>query len=305
MMLAADIAPAVDIVGALAAAATTRLGAAGIETARLDAEVLLAQACGLDRTTLYAGWRRAVPGSCRARFDALLTRRLAREPLQYIVGRQEFWSLDFAVSSAVLIPRPETELLIELVLRVLARTSGLLPDARSLAKGPCSLRLCDVGTGSGCIAVALAHELADATVWAFDLSAAALTVAASNVQRHHVAERVHLVHSDLFAAAGDLCFDAIVSNPPYIRSDALGRLQPELAWEPTHALDGGASGLDVIERLVTQSPPRLRPGGWLIMEIGADQGDAVEQLAHAAGFRAVSIAPDYAGHPRALVARKA
>jgi len=356
MALAADLVLAPQTIGARVASAAARLGAAGIDTARLDAEVLLADACGGDRTALYAAWDRAVPGDCHARFEALLTRRLAREPVQYIVGRQEFWSRDFAVSPAVLIPRPETELLIELALGVLASKAGSPPYGRSadflgvqtpryaarkrrplgvngspsisqdlfrsprvgpilsgavsrgrsqLSSVSHNLHLCDLGTGSGCIAVTLAYELPNASVWACDLSASALAVAATNARRHHVADRVQLVPSDLFAAAGDLLFDAIVANPPYIRSDALRLLQPELAWEPAQALDGGVSGLDVIERVVVQSPARLRAGGWLIMEIGADQGEAVDRMARAAGFTWVSVAPDYAGYPRALVARKA
>jgi release factor glutamine methyltransferase len=356
MALAEHLAPEAETMGARVASAAARLTAAGVDTARLDAEVLLAAACGTDRTALYAAWHRAVPGDRHTRFEALLTRRLAREPLQYIVGRQEFWSLEFAVSPAVLIPRPETELLIELALHVLASRSGsppyqrtvdflgvdtpryaarkgrllgvngslsISPDLfRSPREGPISsravsrgrshlssvspnLHLCDLGTGSGCIAVTLARELPNASVWACDLSAAALAVAATNARHHHVADRVQLIHSHLFAMAGDLCFDVIVANPPYVRSDALRQLQPELAWEPAQALDGGASGLDVIERVVARSPAHLRPGGWLIMEIGADQGNAVERMAHRAGFSAVSVAPDYAGHPRALVARKA
>lgn len=346
MTLAADLAPAADTMGTLVASATSRLEAAGIDTARLDAEVLLAEACGSDRTALYAAWRRTVPDDCRVRFDVLLTRRLTREPLQYIVGRQEFWSLDFAVSPAVLIPRPESELLVELALRALASSSfprkresipaggtpppSRMPNCAGMTRldaavdgqeppfvggvstpvpspgeeGARNLLLCDLGTGSGCLAVALAHELPRATVWALDLSPAALAVAAANARRHHVAERIHLVHSDLFAAAGDLRFDALVSNPPYIRSDGWRRLQPELAWEPAHALYGGTSGLTVIERVLEAAPGRLRPGGWLIMEIDDSQGPAVERRAHTAGFSAVSVVPDYTGRPRALLARR-
>jgi release factor glutamine methyltransferase len=339
MGVAAERAQGLETIGALVESASARLGAAGIETARLDAEVLLAEAAGVDRTALYAGWRRAVPAGRATRFDALLARRLAREPLQYIVGRQEFWSREFAVSPAVLIPRPETELLVELALRKLACSSGSLPyeggarggfdgtadstspfpllgkegipspdrtacQHRSNSEAERRLRLCDLGTGSGCIAVTLAHELPQATVWAIDDAPAALAMAAANAQRHNVAARVRLLHSHIFAAAGDLCFDAIISNPPYIASDALRRLQPELGWEPTHALDGGFSGLDVIEGLLVQSHSRLRQGGWLIMEIGSDQRTAVARLAYAAGFCSVSVEPDYAGHPRALLARR-
>ncbi|MFI5397534.1 MAG: peptide chain release factor N(5)-glutamine methyltransferase [Candidatus Binatia bacterium] len=282
-----------DTAAKLVESASAHLADAGIETARLNAEVLLAHACNIDRSALYAGWHRRVPAECRTRFETMLTRRLAREPLQYIVGSQEFWSLDFLVTQDVLIPRPETELLVELALR--------LPCVGAQHAAPL---LCDLGTGTGCIAVALARELPRAGIWAVDLSAAALAVAAANAQRHAVADRIHFAKSDLLVAVADLRFDAIISNPPYVRSDELQGSQPELGWEPCLALDGGASGLGVIERVVTESRPCLKDGGWLIMEIGADQGRAVERLAHAAGFDPVSIRPDYAGLPRALVARR-
>lgn len=289
-----------DTAAKLLESASARLADAGIETARLNAEVLLAHACNIDRSALYAGWHRRVPAECRARFETMLTRRLAREPLQYIVGSQEFWSLDFLVTQDVLIPRPETELLVELALR-LPRAG--VQHGRERAQHAAPL-LCDLGTGSGCIAVALARELPRAEIWAVDLSAAALAVAAANAQRHAVADRIHFAESDLLVAVGDLRFDAILSNPPYVCSDELQDSQPELGWEPCLALDGGAAGLDVIKRVVTESHPRLKDSGWLIMEIGADQGSAVERLAHAAGFGPVSIQPDYAGLPRALVARR-
>ena len=370
MDAAAGLARPAESAGALVESASARLAAAGIATARLDAEVLLAEASGRDRTALYTGWRRELPTGCRTRFAALLTRRLAREPLQYIVGRQEFWSLDFMLTPAVLIPRPETELLIELASRLLTGTesgSPLPPEgtpnepavpthirhARNLLAGiqagrkggamegwtgrgdstspfpllgkegvhwpnrsvhqrqsesqgesSRGLRLCDLGSGSGCIAVALARELPRADIWALDISAAALAVAKTNARRHAVAERIHFFQSDLLAAVRAPRFDAIISNPPYVRSADLRRAQPELGWEPAQALEGGTSGLDVIERVVTQSYDCLKPDGWLIMEIGAGQGGAAERLGHAAGFSSVSVAPDYAGLPRALVARR-
>jgi release factor glutamine methyltransferase len=360
----AEILQPADTVGALVECGTAALAAAGIPTARLDAEVLLAHACGIDRAALYARWRNIVPADCRSRFDTLVVRRKRREPLQYLVGHQEFWSLDFVVTSDVLIPRPETELLVEWALTKLAQESpvasrsplplgpsidceqalrdgprrrgllrangkGLLKSSNEpitlssrrlsaayrrvpvgesrqspLGEGEGSLRLCDLGTGSGCIAVALARELPRAQIWALDISEAALDVAQFNAQRHGVTDRIRFLASDGFAAANGLRFDAIVCNPPYVSSRELQRAQPELAWEPRHALAGGPTGLTVIERIVAEAPGCLKERGWLLMEMGADQSPAVEQLARAVGFSSVSILADYAGLPRALVAKR-
>jgi release factor glutamine methyltransferase len=356
-----------DTVGALVESATAALAAAGIPTARLDAEVLLAHGCCLDRAALYARWRSVVSADCRLRFDAAVARRQRHEPTQYIVGQQEFWSLDFVVTPDVLIPRPETELLVELALAILSeatfgapllapeppvanpscpqsfgghpsgghidsrlKIAGMTTCAGSSSvqagvfggrvsqgeadhryslplregEGEHPLRLCDLGTGSGCIAVALTRELPHAHVWALDVSEAALDVAQLNARRHTVAEHIHFLVSDGFSAASGLRFDAIVCNPPYVSSRELQRAQPELAWEPRRALDGGPNGLAVIERIVAEAPRYLTERGWLLMEIGADQGPAVERLARAAGFSSVSIRADYAGLPRALVARR-
>lgn len=296
-----------DTVGALVESGTAALAAAGIPTARLDAEVLLTHACGIDRAALYTRWRSIVPTDRRSRFDSLVARRQKREPLQYIVGHQEFWSLDFAVTPDVLIPRPETELLVELALTKLAQKSPVtsrspVPLGEGQDEG--SLRLCELGTGSGCIAVALVRELPHAQVWALDISESALEVAQFNAQRHGVADRIRFLAGDGLSAADGLRFDAIVCNPPYVSSRELQRAQPELAWEPRHALDGGPTGLTVIERIVAGAPAYLKERGWLLMEMGADQSPAVEQLAGAVGFSSVSIRADYAGLPRALVAQR-
>jgi len=294
-----------DTIGAMVQAATVALAAAGIPTARLDAEVLLANACGIDRASLYCRWRSIVRAACRSRFDVVVERRQRHEPLQYIVGQQEFWSLDFIVTPDVLIPRPETELLIELALANLAQklpAPSKFPLPLGDGQGEGILRLCDLGTGSGSIAVALARELPQIQVWALDISEAALDVAQFNARRHGVADRIRFLASDGFSAASGLRFDTIVCNPPYVSSRELQRAQSELAWEPRHALDGGPTGLTVIERIVAQAPGYLREGGWLLMEIGADQGPAVERLARSAGFGSVSIRSDYSRLPRALVA---
>jgi len=307
MDMATDTAlPAVTAADQLLAEGTNLLEAAGVQTPRLDAEVLLAAACAIDRSALYARGRELVTLQRRDAFRSLLARRIAREPLQYIVGRQEFWSLDFLVTRDVLIPRPETELLVELAIEV------LYGSPRSSEKGqregrryaPQPLTICDLGTGSGCIAVALACELSGAEIWALDSSQPALAVAMTNARRHLVADRIRFVESDLFAAVDGRCFDAIIANPPYVSSLELERLQPELAWEPRHALDGGPAGLDVIRRLVSAAPEFLVDGGWLIMEIGANQPETVRALAESAQFSEVSIRADYAGLPRVLLARR-
>jgi release factor glutamine methyltransferase len=262
-----------------------------VESARLDAEVLLAAACGTDRSTLYARAGEPVPPACHDRLRAMLVRRLAREPLPYIVGRKEFWSLDFVVTPAVLIPRPETELLVELSIETTNRRGS-------------PARLCDLGTGSGCIAVVLAREVPGAEVWAVDVSEAALAVAATNARQHGVAARIHFMASDLLGALARPRFDLIVSNPPYVATADLAHSQPELRWEPHAALDGGQAGLETIRRVLAAAPAHLAEGGWLMMEFGADQAAAVTGLARAAGLRDLSVRRDCAGRPRVLVARK-
>jgi release factor glutamine methyltransferase len=347
-----DLADTTATIDRLVAEASAALSAAGISSPRLDAELLLATVSGLNRTALYVRGREALSPRCTEQFRGLLRRRVGREPLQYIVGRQEFWSLEFLVTPNVLVPRPETELLVEGALSVIgcdgpsrrrqkraapqgeptgalrlesndswtvraealeARSSQLAPspprqEAESRAE---PLRVCDVGTGSGCIAIALAHELAqaqaralpDAEVWALDVSPRALAVAELNAQRLGVANRIHLGRSDLLAAVATQRFDVIVSNPPYLTVMDLANLQPEVAFEPRTALDGGADGLDIIRRLLATAPDHLVAGGWLLMEIGALQATAVVDLARASSFSDVSFRCDYAGLPRILVAR--
>ncbi|MEO8604627.1 MAG: peptide chain release factor N(5)-glutamine methyltransferase [bacterium] len=275
---------------ALLGAAAPRLAAAGIDSARLDAEVLLAHALGFGRTALYARLRDALPVDACARFEALLARRERREPVAYLTGVQEFWSLPFGVTPDVLIPRPETELLVELALQHLP------------ADAPRTVL--DIGTGSACIAVAIARERPLAHVTAVDISRAALAVAHRNAVAHGVDARVTFAESDLFdGLAVDAGFDLIVSNPPYLApNDAVS---PELASEPRGALYAGADGLAVIRRLVAAAADRLRPGGRLLIEIGQGQSDAVVQLARAGGLADPSVAADLAHIPRVLVAQRA
>jgi release factor glutamine methyltransferase len=228
-------------------------------------------------------------------FEALVRRRERREPAGYITGHREFWNLDLEVRPGVLIPRPETEFVVE---EALSRLSGA-GEARG------RYHVVDVGTGSGCIAVALARWLPGAAVLAIDASHAALDLARSNAARHEVAGRVQFVEGNLLeGVAGP--FDAVVSNPPYVPAPELASLQPEVRdYEPAAALVAGADGLDLIRRLVPQAAGVLRPGGWLIFEFGFGQRDGVEAvIAAEARLELEGVRPDLAGIPRVAIARR-
>jgi release factor glutamine methyltransferase len=274
-----------------------RLSEADIDSAALDAEALLRHAFQLDRCGLYQRLpERLSPADCVA-FEKLLERRAAREPLAYITGEKEFWSLDFFVTPAVLIPRPETELLVELALDCAGRP----------ARGR-RIKILDVGTGSGAIAVSLAKHLPESEVWAVDITSAALGIAAANAKRHNVEERMRFLRGDLFDAldGAGVSFDLIVSNPPYVRTAELIGLAPEIRdWEPLTALDGGADGLDYYRRIIGAAPIYLGGGGRLLLEIGADLADAVVDLCARAGcYAPASVQRDYAGRDRAVTAVK-
>lgn len=265
-----------------------RLRGAGVEEARLDAELLAGHVLGLSRAAITAHPERELTPKELTRYRDLLARRAAREPLPYIVGHREFYGLDLAVDSRVLIPRPETELLVDHALRF-ARRAG-----RPLA-------VADVGAGSGAIAVALAVHLPDATVYALDTSPGALAVTARNAARHAVQDRVHCVSSDLLAGL-PAPVDLIVANLPYVAAAEWPSLPPEVReWEPRPALDGGPDGLDVIRRLLAQAGAFLRPGAALLLEIGAGQGEAALTLARA-HLADVKLIADYAGLDRLVVA---
>jgi release factor glutamine methyltransferase len=260
----------------------------GIEGGRRDAELLLGACLGLDRVGLYLHFDRPLEASELAAFRALLVRRARREPLQYILGETEFWSLPLAVSPAVLIPRQDTEVLIEEALRV--ATGG---------------RVLDVGTGSGAIAIALASEWRDARVVALDICPRALQVAAGNARRHGVAAHIRFVEADL-ALLPEGPFDLIVSNPPYIPRADLDGLMPEVRdFEPRRALDGGDDGLDPYRILAAQAAGRLAPGGWLLVEVGIGQACHVQKLFEAAGLQESFCRADYGGVPRVVGARRA
>jgi len=273
-----------------------RLLAGGIDRAALDAELLLGHALELSREQLVLAAGKVVRSSQLSAYERLLARRCAHEPLAYITGRREFWSLDFHVTPAVLIPRPETERLVEIVLQLV----GELPSRQRL-------RIVDIGTGSGAIAVALASELAGAEIFVTDISAAALAVAAENAARNSLTGKIEFVHGDLLdGLRADRPFDLIVSNPPYIRRAEIDALEPEVSrWEPRGALDGGLDGLDYFRRIAKEAFDYLRPNGAVAVEIGAGMGEAVAVLLKDnAGCAEVEIYNDYAGTDRVVVARK-
>lgn len=251
----------------------------GIDAPRLTAEILLAHVLEVDRVRLYVDHDRPLEPDELARFRALISRRLSSEPTQYLTGAKEFYGRRFLVDPRVLIPRPETELLVEAVLQALPK------DAPS--------RAIDLCTGSGCIAITLAAERAHASVVATDLSPDACAVARGNAERLEVDGRVTVLEGDLFAPVPENArFDAVVSNPPYIASGELPTLQAEVQKEPRLALDGGPDGLALIRRIVAAARARLNPGGLLAMEIGETQGEQVRALLSAAGYAQVRIEQD-------------
>jgi release factor glutamine methyltransferase len=267
-----------------------------LSSARLDAEVLLAHTLSTNRVGLYTAFDQPLKADELTRYRELIKRRLNGEPIAYLVGEQEFWSLPLHVDARVLVPRRDTETLVEVGLRA-ARAAGV--QIR---------RFADVCTGSGAVAIALAKELPEARVWASDTSADALAVAAKNVERHALGERVTLVQGDLLAplaaVAADAPFELVLSNPPYVPTRDLAGLSAEVRAEPRLALDGGADGLELVRRLAPQALAQLAPGGTFALEHGYDQGAAVRAILAAAGFAEVGSTPDLAGHERVSAGRK-
>jgi release factor glutamine methyltransferase len=271
--------------------AAARLASSGVEAARFDAEVLLADVLGVDRARLFVDRGRVLDMAERARFEDLVARRGRREPLQQLRGRQEFFSRDFFVDRHVLVPRAETETLVEAAI-----------DA-ALAMPRRGLRILDVGTGSGAIAVTLALELPGASVFAGDVSADVLAVARRNASRHGA--RVELREGDLCTPFTGECFDLVVSNPPYVPSGAIAALAPEVRdHEPRIALDGGEDGLDVYRRIARAAAPLLDDDGELLVEIGHDQSAAVLEIFASRKLRVVEIRRDLAGIERVVRARR-
>lgn len=259
------------------------------DTPRLDAEILLAHTLGWSRARLLARLQEPIPDDALQTFRALVQRRAAREPVAYLIGRKEFYGLEFFVDRRVLVPRPDTETLVD----------AALEWARQRFSSQDALLIADIGTGSGCIAVALATHIPNALVYAIDLSADALAVARQNVERHGVADRVTLLCGDLLAPLPQPV-DLLVSNPPYTVLDDIDvgvRLH-----EPRLALDGGSDGLAIYRRLLAAAPQALRPGGALMLEIGATQAEAVTARARQAfPAAAVRVVRDLAGRDRVVV----
>ncbi|OGW62767.1 MAG: protein-(glutamine-N5) methyltransferase, release factor-specific [Nitrospirae bacterium RBG_16_64_22] len=278
---------------------TAVLRKSGVPEAPRDAFLLLQHAAGFEAAGLMARLEERPPDGAEALFRAHVARRAAREPAAMILGRAEFWGFPVRVAPDVLIPRPETEGIVEKTLRLSARDGG---GVRTIA---------DIGTGSGCLAVALAAEFPEARVFATDISPAALNLARTNVEGAGFSARVRVLDGDLFEALGSPALDGlegkidlVVSNPPYIRRGEIDSLAPEVSrWEPRVALDGGEDGLSVVRRLIEGAKRFLKPGGFLVFEIGHDQGPRVLDLLERSGFVDGTIAPDLAGLPRVASAR--
>jgi release factor glutamine methyltransferase len=286
--------------------AIKRLCAANVPSHTLAAELLLMYVLGRDRTWLYSHPEAPLDAAATESLLSLVSRRAAGEPTQYLTGKQEFWGLEFEVSPAVLIPRPETEHVVEVALERLGAGSF----ASGLAAGRAStfLRIADVGTGSGCIAVALAHELPQANIVATDISVEALEVAKRNASRHGVADRIHFFPCDLLGAVShsSLPLDLIVSNPPYIARDEAGQLPREVRdHEPETALFAGPDGTEIYERLIQQAGALLRPEGNLVLELGYNSAERVRAIfAGKLGWTDLRITNDFAGIPRVLSAQR-
>lgn len=274
------------------ASAVDRLEAFDVGSTRMNAETLMMFVLGVNRAYLYAHPERELTAEEQSSYDEAIAQRASGVPSQYITGHQEFWGLDFVVSPAVLIPRPETEHLVETVLE--------------LARGAPSPRIVDVGTGSGCITLALAHELKGAEVYAVDLSADALEVARVNAARLQLNGRVKFLQSNVLEElAGVRDFDFVVSNPPYVGKNEAAKVQRSVfEYEPRMAVFSGESGLDVVRPLIAQAHAALKPGGWLAMEIGYSMRDVVLELLSPAMWDEPTVVPDLQGIPRVIAARK-
>ncbi|MCP5366877.1 MAG: peptide chain release factor N(5)-glutamine methyltransferase [Hyphomicrobiales bacterium] len=286
-----------DTVESLLREATAELRAAGVEGARLDARLLLERATGLDRARLLAASRDPVDATAADRFRALVAERRARRPLAQVLGRREFWSLDFAVTADTLTPRPDSETLVEAAL------------AFAADRGLAAPRVLDLGTGTGCLLLAVLHDLPAATGLGIDASAGAVAVARGNARALGLDPRARFAVADWnddaagWADAGP--FDLVLANPPYIRDGDIPGLEPEVAvHEPRRALAGGADGLDAYRALTARLDRWLAPGGAAFLELGAGQDGAVAALAAAAGLSVAAVARDLAGIARCLVLRR-
>lgn len=293
-------------------AAIAGLTTQGVPSPRMNAELLLMFTLGCDRAYLYAHPEREITAEEQSRYQAALAERAGGVPAQYITGHQEFWGMDLIVTPAVLIPRPETEHLVEAVLELLTVEVGrqtsadegqALPPKDRRPKSEVQARIADVGTGSGCIALALARELPQAEIHATDISAAALEIARANAARHQLDERVHFHETDLLVGLGSSVFDVIVSNPPYVGESEADQVQLEVRkYEPREAVFAGPGGIEVITRLIPQADEALHPDGWLVLEISGTISDETRRLLQS--WDDVAIIPDLQSIPRVARARK-
>lgn len=278
---------------------TRRLKEKGVEHPRLNAELLLAKSLNISREELYKKFRDPLDEDKRVILESLIQRRIAGEPLQYILGFQEFWSIDLKVDPRVLIPRPETELLVEQSLLILKQKKFERPPS-----------ILELGTGSGAIAIALAKELKEIFLVATDISLEALEIAKENIWSAHLENQIQLINGDLFAPLsffkGKAFFDLIVSNPPYICRKDLHSLAKEIKdYEPHIALDGGLDGLEFYRKIISQAHHYLRDGGWLLLEMGQGQSQKVlELISQGKHFLRAEVLPDLSGIERVVKAQK-
>jgi len=267
----------------------------GVDAPRLCAERLLAHVLGCQRIDLYTRFERPVPVEALDRFRGLVRRRASREPIQHLVGETEFWSLPLRCDGRAFVPRPETELLVDATLE--------------MAQGRENSVIADVGTGTGCLAIAVAVEVKDARVVASDVAADALELAAENLEAHELAARVTLLQGDLAAPFLDRgmagAFDVVLCNPPYVPEPEIVRLQPEVRdYDPRIALAGGADGLEVIRRLLEEIPPLLQPDGCLIFELGEGQAGAAREMMARSGWKVMRTIVDGIGVERVIVGQR-
>jgi release factor glutamine methyltransferase len=274
--------------------ASEYLREASVPNDLLDAQTLLAEALGCDRTYLIINYNKVLTENELARYQALIERRASGEPLQYITGHQEFFGLEFEVTPDVLIPRPETEIIIEETIRIVEREKFVRP------------LIVDAGTGSGCLAVTLAREIDRLRAIATDISTAALLVAKRNAARHGMIGRIDFIAADMFNAFTEIPFaDIIISNPPYVSHQELATLQREVRdWEPKVALTDFDDGLSFYRRLLSEAPARLKAGGYLICEMGYTQSDVITAMIDPAIWAEPDILKDLQGIPRTIVIRK-
>jgi release factor glutamine methyltransferase len=269
-----------------------QLGVMGVDEVEIEAELMVREAIGSkSRAYLYAHMDEELPVEAAQKLDEFIARRLNNEPLAYIVGHREFFNVDLKVTPATLIPRPETETLVETAIELVNQRQARY------------LQVAEIGTGSGAIAIALAVVFPELNVVATDVSEEALAVARQNATRNGVADSIDFLQGDLFEPLQTARLDLIIANLPYVTSADLARLEPEIRdWEPHGALDGGEDGLDVIRRLLTEVPPHLNPGGVVALEFGVDQADALMEFAKGVFPDAkIEVRNDLAGRPRVLV----